>query len=87
MLGNSALLGSSSSSAANRVFIYEVAGMRQTDQTEGNNYPIRKSSTILIPVQFNRMNEEMQRIARLGGKIVGIHASMSQAVSMSQAES
>lgn len=59
-------------SANNRVFVYEVEGLRQSDQTENNRYPVRNSSTVLIQVPYNRMNSEMQRISRLGGKIVNI---------------
>jgi phycocyanin-associated rod protein len=64
---------SSSSSSENRVFIYEVTGLRQNDKTDRNAYSVRNSSNTFIKVPINRMNEEMQRISRLGGKIVGIH--------------
>jgi phycocyanin-associated, rod len=73
MLGQSALtrgLGSSS----DRVFVYEVEGLRQNEQTDNNRYQIRNSSTILIQVPYSRMNEEMRRITRLGGRIVGIRS-------------
>jgi phycocyanin-associated, rod len=69
MLGKS--LQGATSSANNRVFVYEVAGLRQTEQTEGNSHEIRDSS-VLLKVPYRRMNEEMQRISRLGGKIVSI---------------
>jgi hypothetical protein len=62
----------SSSTSDNRVFVYEVEGLKQNDQTENNKYPVRNSSTILIQVPYSRMNDEMRRITRLGGKIVGI---------------
>ncbi len=55
-----------------RVFVYEVVGMRQSQATALANYSIRKSGSIFITVAYNRMNEEMRRIARLGGKIIGI---------------
>jgi sulfite reductase alpha subunit-like flavoprotein len=64
----------SGSSADSRVFVYEVTGLRQSDQTENRNYPVRNSGSIFIQVPYNRMNEEMRRISRLGGKIVGIHS-------------
>jgi hypothetical protein len=60
-------------STLNRVFVYEVEGLRQNEQTNKQSYPIRNSSTIMIQVPYNRMNDEMRRITRLGGKIVGIH--------------
>ncbi|MBW4552882.1 MAG: phycobilisome linker polypeptide [Aphanocapsa sp. GSE-SYN-MK-11-07L] len=73
MLGQSVLTRASSSSSDNRVFVYEVSGLRQNDQTDKNSYPVRNSSNIFIQVAHSRMNEEMRRITRLGGKIVGIH--------------
>jgi phycocyanin-associated, rod len=72
MLGQSVLTKPSSSSADNRVFIYEVTGLRQNEQTDKNNYAVRTSSSVFIQVPYNRMNYEMQRITRLGGKIVSI---------------
>jgi phycocyanin-associated, rod len=59
-------------SASNRIFVYEVEGLRQSDQTDNNCYPVRSSSTVLFQVPYDRMNSEMQRITRLGGKIVNI---------------
>jgi phycocyanin-associated, rod len=59
--------------AADRSFIYEVEGLRQTEQTAQDSHPIRNSSNIMIQVPYNRMNEEMRRISRSGGKIVAIH--------------
>ncbi len=53
-------------------FRYEVSGLRQNDQTDNNDYPIRSSGSVFITVPYARMNEEMQRISRLGGKIVNI---------------
>jgi phycocyanin-associated, rod len=58
----------------NRVFVYEVAGLRQSDQTDRDNSVIRKSSTVMMPVAFNRMSEFMQRMNRLGATIVSIHS-------------
>ncbi|BAY31949.1 CpcD phycobilisome linker domain protein [Nostoc carneum NIES-2107] len=71
MLG-SVLTRRSSSGSDNRVFVYEVEGLRQNEQTDNNRYQIRNSSTIEIQVPYSRMNEEMRRITRLGGKIVNI---------------
>jgi phycocyanin-associated, rod len=70
MLGRSVL--ASGTSSDNRVFVYEVAGLRQNDQTESNNHEIRHSSIVTMKVPFNRMNEFMQRIQRQGGTIVSI---------------
>ncbi|MGI0494030.1 phycobilisome linker polypeptide [Alkalinema pantanalense CENA528] len=74
MLGQSVLTRASGSTSNNRTFVYEVEGLRQSDQTTQNNHEIRTSSTTLIQVPFNRMNEVMQRVNRLGGRIVAIHA-------------
>lgn len=71
MLGRS-ILGSNSFGDS-RVFVYEVAGLRQTDRTEQDKHSIRKSSTVMMPVAFNRMGEFMQQMNRLGGQIVSIH--------------
>ena len=72
MLGNSLMGGRSSSSAKNRVFVYEVTGFRQNKANDSNSYPFRNSSSVFVSVPYNRMNEEMQRIGRMGGKIVNI---------------
>lgn len=72
MFGQSANRGSANSTAGSRVFRYEVTGLRQNDEADKNSYPIRRSGSVFITVPYNRMNEEMQRIARLGGTIVSI---------------
>jgi hypothetical protein len=61
------------------MFIYEVAGLRQSDQTDNADTTIRSSSNMLAPVPFSRMNSFMQRVSQLGGKIVAIHDSMEAA--------
>lgn len=60
------------SSIASRVFRYEVVGLRQNEETDKNKYEIRRSGSVFITVPYNRMSEEMQRITRLGGRIVSI---------------
>lgn len=72
MLAQNAFAGKAMSPAANRIFLYEVEGMRQNEATDQNNYPIRQSGSVFIKVPYSRMNEEMQRITRMGGKIVNI---------------
>lgn len=71
MLGQSGL-GGSNSAAANRVFVYEVSGLRQTEESENNAYDFRRSGSVFFKVPYARMNEEMRRIVRLGGTIVNI---------------
>lgn len=56
----------------NRVFVYEVSGLRQSDATDLNAYAIRNSSSIFVKVPFSRLNEQTRRITRLGGTIVDV---------------
>lgn len=72
MLGSSLIGGSSSSPSKSRVFVYEVTGLKQNENNDSNSYPFRSSSSIFVQVTFNRMNEEMQRINKMGGTIVNI---------------
>ena len=73
MFGQSSL-GSSTSlnDSASRMFRVEVRGLRQTYRSNKLSYPIRLSGSTFVTVPYNRMSEEMQRINRLGGKIVSI---------------
>ncbi len=72
MLGQSVIGGRTSSPAKNRIFVYEVTGLKQNTQNDRNSYPFRKSGSVFIQVPYNRMNEEMLRITRMGGSIVNI---------------
>lgn len=72
MLGKSLISARSNSSSKNRIFVYEVTGLKQNKQNDNNTYPIRNSSSVLIQVPYTRMNQEMLRIGRMGGKIVNI---------------
>ncbi|MDH6060219.1 phycobilisome linker polypeptide [Chrysosporum bergii ANA360D] len=72
MFGQTTLGASSVSSSASRVFRFEVVGLRQSAETDKNKFDIRRSGTVFLTVPYSRMNEEMQRINRLGGKIVNI---------------
>ena len=87
MLGNSALTRASSATSDNRIFVYEVEGLHQNEQTDNNSYPVRNSSSILMQVPYSRMNQEMRRITRLGGKIVNISPIEAQASITAQAPS
>ncbi len=69
-----------------RFFQYEVVGLRQSDATDNTDYSIRSSATTLITVPYNRMNEEMQRITRMGGRIVNIRPWTAEAVAPQAAE-
>lgn len=72
MYGQSSLGSSRLRDSENRIFRYEVEGMRQTYENDQLSYPIRTSGSFFVTVPYNRMNEEMQRILRMGGKIVSI---------------
>ncbi|MBO9998199.1 MAG: ferredoxin-NADP reductase [Cyanobacteria bacterium SID2] len=62
--------GANSTVAGNRLFVYEVEGLGQNQDVTSS--PIRKSGRMTVTVPYNRMNAEMKRITRLGGKIVSI---------------
>jgi hypothetical protein len=57
---------------SSRIFVYEVSGLKQNDQSDKNTYPVRLSGSVFIKVPYSRMNEEMQRITRQGGTILSI---------------
>ena len=73
MYNSSAADGAANTEAGSRVFLYEVVGIRQNEENDNRTPAIRNSGSIFIRVPYSRMNQEMQRIARLGGKIVNIH--------------
>lgn len=58
--------------ANSRVFVFEVEGIRQGGDSDKFTYPIRRSGRVSITVPYERMNQEMRRISRLGGRIVNI---------------
>ncbi|MBE9000984.1 MULTISPECIES: ferredoxin--NADP reductase [unclassified Nostoc] len=72
MYNQGAVEGAANTELGSRVFVYEVVGLRQSEETDQTNYPIRKSGSVFIRVPYNRMNQEMRRITRLGGTIVSI---------------
>ena len=81
---NPSLSGNAGNSAANsRLFIYEVIGLRNTQSSDDSK--IRRSGSSFITVPYQRMNQEMRRIASLGGKILNIrpYAAESEVASVS----
>ena len=72
MLGQNAFGTATASPAQGRIFVYEVSGLRQSEETDKNGYPIRRSGSVFFQVPYSRMNQEMQRINRMGGTIVSI---------------
>lgn len=73
MYNSSAADRAANTEAGSRVFLYEVVGIRQNEENDNRTPAIRNSGSIFIRVPYSRMNQEMQRIARMGGKIVNIH--------------
>ena len=74
MLGKSVISGRSSSASNNRIFVYEVTGLKQNQANDSNSYSFRNSSSTFVSVPYSRMNEEMQRIGKMGGTIVNIQS-------------
>lgn len=74
MLGKSALSGRSSSSFNNRIFVYEVTGLKQNQENDSNTYTIRNSGSIFKSVPYHRLNQEMQHIGKIWGTIVSIQS-------------
>jgi phycocyanin-associated rod protein len=72
MFGQTATSNGGLNSAATRIFRYEVVGLRQNNENDKNNYEIRNSGSVFMTVPYSRMNEEMRRITRMGGRIVKI---------------
>lgn len=73
MLGQLAFSRGSSATADNRIFVYEVTGLQQNDITVQSDSQIRTSANTFVQVPYNRMNDKMQQILRMGGKIVNIY--------------
>lgn len=73
MFGQNTSIGSATlSNSSNRMFRVEVEGMGQNVNPDRISYPIRSSGKVYLNVPYNRMSEQMQRINRMGGKIVSI---------------
>jgi ferredoxin--NADP+ reductase len=73
MYNSSAAGAAANSLAGSRLFRYEVVGLRQGQASE-LGCPLRSSGSTFIIVPYNRMNEMMRRVARMGGKIVSIQS-------------
>jgi ferredoxin--NADP+ reductase len=85
---NPSLSGSADNSAANnRMFVYEIIGLRDGSSDRSND-KIRRSGSTFITVPYQRMNQEMRRIAKLGGKILNIRplAATSEPTSVASSE-
>ena len=62
----------STSTSDTRFFIYEVSGLNIYKQPANSNYTANPIDNVFIQVPYNRMNEQMRSITRMGGKIVSI---------------
>jgi ferredoxin--NADP+ reductase len=68
---NPSASGSTSSLSGNRLYRYEVVGLRNSD-SNGQQVPIRSSGSSFFTVSYDRMSQFMLQIAKAGGKIVNI---------------
>lgn len=72
MHNSSAVGAAANTQSGSRMYQYEITGLRQNQETDKANYAIRQSGSTFLTVPYSRMNEVMQRITRMGGKIVSI---------------
>ncbi|XGB40108.1 MAG: FAD-binding oxidoreductase [Cyanobacteria bacterium LVE1205-1] len=68
------LSAASGSASSNRLFRYEVTGLGNVGSGSQEATPVRTSGSVFFTVPYNRMSQFMQRITRLGGKIVSIQS-------------
>jgi ferredoxin--NADP+ reductase len=66
-------VGVGATTYGSRLFVYEVEGLGNKSVAGADASKTRKSGRTFVTVAYNRMNQEMKRIANLGGKIVGIY--------------
>ena len=62
--------GFGSSTSVNRLFVFEVEGLRQNGNSSA--LPIRQSGTASFTVPYGRMSQMIQQIQKMGGKVVNI---------------
>jgi phycocyanin-associated rod protein len=72
MFGQTTLGSGNLNDASSRVYRIEVEGMRQNVNPDKVSYSIRNSGRTFLSVPYNRMSEQLQRINRMGGKILSI---------------
>ncbi|MEN9517842.1 MAG: hypothetical protein RLZZ381_430 [Cyanobacteriota bacterium] len=56
MLGKSVISGRSSSASNNRIFVYEVTGLKQSLANDSNSYSFRNSGSTFVSVPYSRMS-------------------------------
>ncbi|MEM6423768.1 MAG: ferredoxin-NADP reductase [Cyanobacteria bacterium P01_H01_bin.119] len=64
--------GNAAQTSGSRLYVYEIEGLRNTTGSFVSKSPIRNSGRVYMTVPYSRMNQEMQRIQRLGGTVVSI---------------
>ncbi|MDY6936516.1 MAG: phycobilisome linker polypeptide [Cyanobacteriota bacterium] len=69
---NPSAAGANSTISGSRLFVYEVEGLGQSDTSNDNCATVRRSGKQFYTVPYNRMNSEMKRFTRMGGKILSI---------------
>lgn len=57
---------------SDRIFLYEVVLPSSADQGENRQNWQNRQAKVIFKVPYSRMNQEMKRIAKLGGKILKI---------------
>lgn len=72
MFNPNAVGTAANSVSGSRFYVYEVVGLSQNAVTDNMVPPIRRSGSVFITVPYDRMNQEMRRLTRLGGQIVSI---------------
>jgi ferredoxin--NADP+ reductase len=68
---NPSASGSANSLSGNRLYRYEVVGLRNSG-SNGQQAPLRSSGNTFFNVPYDRMGQFMLQIAKAGGKIVNI---------------
>jgi sulfite reductase alpha subunit-like flavoprotein len=72
MLMQSVFSRTSTNGLSDRIFVYEVSGLAENDQTTDQVHSIRSSASQFYQVPFSRMNQAMNQFIRMGGKIISI---------------
>lgn len=73
--------GFGSASSNNRLFIFEVAGLRQNGSNSA--LPVRQSGNSIFTVPFSRMSQTVQQIQKMGGAILSIQSAGSDSAPIS----
>ncbi len=72
MFGQNSLGSGTLADSSSRMFRVEVEGMSQKGNTNQVSYSMRNSGRTFLSVPYNRMNAQLQRINRMGAKVISI---------------